>query len=92
MALIITSTYLGSFFVDGIPIDSVVLTAPWSNEIVWETVGSPDSLDPHVNYESFGDWIFHYVYETLYTYPWDSAETELLVPLLASSHLCPGMV
>ncbi|MFW9890195.1 MAG: hypothetical protein ACFFER_18580, partial [Candidatus Thorarchaeota archaeon] len=43
------------------------------DEIVWETFGNPTYLDPHVNYESFGSWIFDNVYETLFTYPWDSS-------------------
>ncbi|MFX1415856.1 MAG: ABC transporter substrate-binding protein [Promethearchaeota archaeon] len=53
--------------------------------VVWETIGSPETMDPHVNYESFGSWILYNVYETLYTYPWDSAETYPLLPLLAAS-------
>jgi peptide/nickel transport system substrate-binding protein len=58
----------------------IVHAEPRRDEIIWETVGSPESLDPHVNYESFGNWVFYNVYETLYTYSWDSH-----TPLLASS-------
>ena len=53
--------------------------------LIWETIGNPDYLDPHVNYESFGSWIAYNVYETLYTYPWDSSVTDPAVPLLAAS-------
>ena len=53
--------------------------------LIWETIGNPDYLDPHMDYESFGNWISYNVYETLYTYPWDSAVTEPTVPLLAAS-------
>jgi len=53
--------------------------------LIWETIGNPDYLDPHIDYESFGNWISYNVYETLYTYPWDSAVTDPSVPLLAAS-------
>jgi len=55
------------------------------NILIWETIGNPDYLDPHVDYENFGSWIINNVYETLYTYPWDSAVTDPSVPLLAAS-------
>ena len=55
------------------------------NTLIWETIGNPDYLDPHVDYETFGSWISFNVYETLYTYPWDSAETDPSVPLLAAA-------
>jgi peptide/nickel transport system substrate-binding protein len=42
-------------------------------------------MDPHVNYESFGSGLHFNIYETLYTYPWGSNETEPSVPLLASA-------
>ncbi|MCF2136513.1 MAG: ABC transporter substrate-binding protein [Candidatus Thorarchaeota archaeon] len=58
--------------------------APHGQTLVWETIGNPDYMDPHVNYESFGSWIAYNVYETLYTYEWDSLSTEPTVPLLAS--------
>lgn len=51
--------------------------------VIWETIGAPDSMDPHVDYESFGAWILYNVYETLYTYSWDSSATDPLIPLLA---------
>jgi len=59
-------------------------TKPPENTLIWETIGNPDYLDPHVDYETFGSWICYNVYETLYTYPWDSANTAASVPLLAS--------
>ncbi|MFW9888465.1 MAG: ABC transporter substrate-binding protein, partial [Candidatus Thorarchaeota archaeon] len=36
------------------------------------------------NYESFGSWIFDNVYETLFTYPWDSSDATPDEPLLAT--------
>ncbi|MGY5854508.1 MAG: ABC transporter substrate-binding protein [Candidatus Thorarchaeota archaeon] len=53
--------------------------------IIWETIGNPEYLDPHVDYERFGNWISYNVYETLFTYPWDSADTTPSIPLLAES-------
>ncbi|MHA1135776.1 MAG: ABC transporter substrate-binding protein [Candidatus Thorarchaeota archaeon] len=58
---------------------------PPENTLIWETIGNPDYMDPHVNYESFGSWVQYNIYETLYTYPWDSAVTDPDVPLLAES-------
>ena len=58
---------------------------PRDDEIWWEIEGSPETLDPHVNYESLGDWVLYNVYETLYTYPWDRPDPEPSVPLLAYS-------
>ncbi|MBN2229159.1 MAG: ABC transporter substrate-binding protein [Candidatus Thorarchaeota archaeon] len=58
---------------------------PPENTLIWETIGNPDYMDPHVNYESFGSWVQFNIYETLYTYPWDSAVTDPSVPLLAAS-------
>jgi peptide/nickel transport system substrate-binding protein len=52
---------------------------------IYETIGNPDSMDPHVNYESFGGRLQFNIYETLYTYPWGSNSTEPSVPLLASA-------
>ncbi len=59
--------------------------APSGQTLIWETIGNPDYMDPHVNYESFGSWIHYNVYETLFTYEWDSLNTEPTVPLLAQS-------
>ena len=56
-----------------------------ANTIIWETIGNPANLDPHVDYESSGNWISFNVYETLFTYPWQSADTTPSVPLLAES-------
>ncbi len=53
------------------------------NTLVWETIGNPRYMDPHNNYEPFGSWIHYNVYETLFTYEWDSLDTEPTVPLLA---------
>ncbi|MHA2025155.1 MAG: ABC transporter substrate-binding protein [Candidatus Thorarchaeota archaeon] len=55
------------------------------NSILWETIGLPEYMDPHKNYESAGGWIHANIYETLFTYPWDTADTTPSVPLLAES-------
>jgi peptide/nickel transport system substrate-binding protein len=55
------------------------------NTLVWETAHNPQYMDPHVDYESFGSWISYNVYETLYTYTWNTANAEPSVPLLAAS-------
>ena len=57
--------------------------APSGQTLVWETIGNPDYMDPHNNYESYGSWVAYNVYETLYTYEWDSLSTDPTVPLLA---------
>ena len=59
--------------------------AALENTLTWESIGTPDGLDPHVNWESFGAWIFRNVYETLFTCPFDSNETTPSIPLLAES-------
>ncbi len=65
-------------------------TPPTEQTIVWETIGNPNYMDPHVNYESFGSWIHYNVYETLYTYEWDSMATEPTQPLLATDLTISG--
>ena len=55
------------------------------NAFIWETIFQPNSLDPHVDYETTGNWISYNVYETLYTYDWNSASTSPSIPLLAAS-------
>jgi len=57
--------------------------APTGQTLVWETIGNPDYMDPHNNYESFGSWVHYNIYETLFTYEWDSLDTDPTVPLLA---------
>lgn len=64
----------------GLPVASVP-----SDTIIWETIGNPENLDPHVNYNTYGAWVLFNVYETLFTYPWSSADTTPNVPLLAES-------
>jgi peptide/nickel transport system substrate-binding protein len=54
--------------------------------LIYETIGNPEYLDPAVDYESFGSFISFNVYETLYTYEWDSANTDPVVPLLATGY------
>jgi ABC-type transport system substrate-binding protein len=86
----LVTTILASLFFTSFPtgdahFDSLAMGRIRDDEIIWETVGSPEFLDPHVNYEDFGDWIFYNVYETLYTYPWDGSSSGPLVPLLAAT-------
>ncbi len=57
---------------------------PTGQVFVRETIGNPDYMDPHNNYESFGSGIAYNVYETLYTYEWDTLRTDPVVPLLAT--------
>jgi peptide/nickel transport system substrate-binding protein len=57
---------------------------PPENTIVWEITGNPDSMDPAVDYERLGNWVLSNIYETLFAYPFNSSETEPLVPLLAA--------
>ena len=56
-----------------------------ANQFVLETVGNPVTMDPHVCYETYGTGLHFNIYETLYTYPWGSSNTEPTVPLLASA-------
>ncbi len=60
-------------------------TRPPENILIHETIGNPDHLDPHVNYETFGGLIAYNVYETLYTYPFGTESTVPSTPLLAES-------
>ena len=52
--------------------------------IIWETIHSPSTLDPHRNYDFMGNWILSNVYETLFTCSFDSPDAKP-VPLLAES-------
>ncbi|MHA2214147.1 MAG: ABC transporter substrate-binding protein, partial [Candidatus Thorarchaeota archaeon] len=54
------------------------------DQLIVETIGNPLSMDPHVNYESFGGGLQENIYETLYYYPFGTDSTEPTVPLLAS--------
>ncbi len=56
-----------------------------SDEFIVETIGNPNSMDPHVDYSSFGSAMIFNVYETLYTYPWGTNSTQPTVPLLAAA-------
>ncbi|MFW9975569.1 MAG: ABC transporter substrate-binding protein, partial [Candidatus Thorarchaeota archaeon] len=78
--LLLGVSLFGLQSVYGLGIDSVV---PSNDVIIWEVSGEPESLDPHVNFERFGNWIFYNVYETLYTYPFGSTDSEPIQPLLA---------
>jgi peptide/nickel transport system substrate-binding protein len=82
---IISASMLGLTPAPGISAESVA-----TDTIVWETVGSPENLDPHVNYESFGAWVLFNVYETLFTYPFDSSNSSPRFPLLAENLMISG--
>jgi len=56
---------------------------PPTSTLVWEMVENPDSFDPAVDNTQFGNWMISNIYETLYTYPFNSSAVEPLVPLLA---------
>lgn len=56
------------------------------NNIIWETIGLPEYMDPHKNFEAAGEWIHSNIYETLVTYDFDSSDTTPSVPLLAESY------
>ncbi len=53
------------------------------DEMVWEGYSLPHA-DVHSHW-SCGYWVFDNIYETLYTYPWDSVDATPSQPLLASS-------
>jgi peptide/nickel transport system substrate-binding protein len=50
-----------------------------------ETIGEPEYLDPHKCYESGGGGVIQNVYETLYTYPFNSTSTVPSQPMLATA-------
>jgi peptide/nickel transport system substrate-binding protein len=54
------------------------------HKIIWEDRYGVDFVDPHLSYIGY-NWIHLNVYETLYTYPFDSEDTYPLEPLLAES-------
>ncbi len=56
-----------------------------AGEFIIEVGGDPDCMDPHVNYAGGATELHFNIYETLYTYPWGSNNTEPTVPLLASA-------
>lgn len=58
-------------------------TRPPEDVLIWETIGNPDSMDPAVDNEQFGQWALSNIYETLYTYPFNGSATAPLIPLLA---------
>jgi ABC-type transport system substrate-binding protein len=60
---------------------------PLEDTFVYETIGNPQFMDPHADYENYGGFVFYNVYETLYSPPFgsDSTQTEDLRPALAAS-------
>ncbi|MFW9804330.1 MAG: ABC transporter substrate-binding protein [Candidatus Thorarchaeota archaeon] len=72
----------------GVGLGYVLMTQPTRppiDEYVYETVGNPVSMDPHVNYESLGVFVQEQVYETLYYYSFSANTTMPSMPLLASA-------
>ena len=67
-----------------------VLAKDQPNQITWEGIALPEYMDPHKNYETAGSWIHYNIYETLFTYPWDTADTTPSVGLLAESYTLSG--
>ncbi|NHJ12048.1 MAG: hypothetical protein EAX95_00120 [Candidatus Thorarchaeota archaeon] len=65
-------------------IDVYTPSSPPEDIFVWEATGNPDSMDPAVDNENFGNWVLSNIYETLYTYPFNSSSTYPLTPLLAA--------
>ncbi|MGY5881153.1 MAG: ABC transporter substrate-binding protein, partial [Candidatus Thorarchaeota archaeon] len=60
---------------------------PLEDTFVYETIGNPQFMDPHADYENYGGFVFYNVYETLYSPPFgsDSTATDDLRPNLAAS-------
>ncbi|MFX0054036.1 MAG: ABC transporter substrate-binding protein [Promethearchaeota archaeon] len=72
----------------GVGLGYVLMTQPTRppiDEYIYETIGNPISMDPHVNYESLGVFVQEQVYETLYYYPFSANSTMPSMPLLASA-------
>ena len=59
---------------------------PSPTSLLWETDWHQESLDPHAYTDPNAEIIQYNVYETLYTYPWDSSDTDTLLPLLAADY------
>lgn len=57
---------------------------PPVNVHIYEVGGNPESLDPHVDYETLGSGISYNVYETLYTFPFGTDSSIPSTPLLAA--------
>ena len=53
------------------------------NTFMWYTFGDPETLDPHVDYESAGGGLLQNIYENLITF--DGKDPVKFVPLLAES-------
>jgi peptide/nickel transport system substrate-binding protein len=60
-------------------------TRPPEDTMVREAIGEPESMDPHWLYETGGGWVAEQVYETLYTYPFGTSDSDPSVPLLAAA-------
>ncbi|MDH4213783.1 MAG: ABC transporter substrate-binding protein [Candidatus Thorarchaeota archaeon] len=60
---------------------------PLEDTFVFETIGNPQFMDPHADYENYGGFVFYNVYETLYSPPFGSESTQTadLRPNLAAS-------
>lgn len=80
LIMVLTELLLTSFVVTDVAAQSSGQT------VVWEWIVPPESLDPHVDYETSGAWISWNVYETLFAYDLDSDSAEVNEPLLATSY------
>jgi peptide/nickel transport system substrate-binding protein len=60
------------------------ISAMDGHSVTWETIGEPESMDPHISQDNIGQWVRGNIYETLYTYPWDTASNLPTVYLLAA--------
>ena len=85
LVVILVSQISTSVFIDTSHNHSLATLNQADSSIVWETVSLPEYMDPHKNYDRTGSWIHYNIYETLFTYPWDTADTSPSVPLLAES-------
>ncbi len=86
LVLVMSQISLPVIFAETYQLDEAIannLHIDYDYTIIWETNALPEYLDPHKNHESVGSHVAINVYETLYTYPWDSADTTHLEPLLA---------
>ncbi|MFW9794618.1 MAG: ABC transporter substrate-binding protein, partial [Candidatus Thorarchaeota archaeon] len=79
-----TASVLGGVH-DSIDLSSnISIFASNGHSVIWETMGEPESMDPHISQDKVGKWIRGNIYETLYTYPWDTASNIPTVLLLAA--------
>ena len=76
---------LVSFQLNQVSISDATSLSTSNSSILWEITDQPDYMDPHKNYEYYGSWVQYNIYETLFTYSWDSQNTNPTEPLLATT-------